>query len=84
MTLACGDSTFSSELVNLFGFFEGKFKKIEAKLAKTTSNARVMADLSRPIFSLPWTQYLLVWGLVGLVGLGVGVGIIYPVAKSRK
>lgn len=50
----------------------------------TTSNARVMADLSRPIFSMPWRQYLLVWGLVGLVGLGVGVGMIYPAVRSRQ
>ena len=50
----------------------------------TTSNVQVMTELSRPIFSLPWNQYLLVWGLVGLVGLGVGVGIIYPVVKPRK
>ncbi|HSB67629.1 MAG TPA: glycerophosphodiester phosphodiesterase family protein [Anaerolineales bacterium] len=37
----------------------------------TTSNARVMSGLSRPIFSLSWSQYLLVWGLVGVMGLGI-------------
>jgi glycerophosphoryl diester phosphodiesterase len=37
----------------------------------TTSNVKVMAELTRPMFSFTWTQYLLVWGLIGLLGLGV-------------
>ena len=50
----------------------------------TTSNVQVMADLSRPTFSLYWSQYLLVWGLVGLLGLGVGVGLVLPIIKSHR
>jgi glycerophosphoryl diester phosphodiesterase len=50
----------------------------------TTSNARVMADLQRPIFMLTWNQYLLVWGLIALLGLGVVAGNIYPVIKPPK
>jgi glycerophosphoinositol inositolphosphodiesterase len=42
----------------------------------TTSNVKAMAELPHPIFSFSWTQYLLVWGLVGLLGLGVLVGTI--------
>ena len=57
---------------------------IEGANSVTTSNVKVMADLQKPIFMLPWNQYLLVWGLVGLLGLGVVVGNIYAAIKPPK
>jgi glycerophosphoryl diester phosphodiesterase len=47
----------------------------------TTSNAGAMSALERPIFSLPYRQYLLLWGVVGLVGLAVIGGLVYPLVK---
>lgn len=49
----------------------------------TTSNAHVMAALGQPTFSLPYSLYALIWTLVGLLGLGLIVGLIYPLVTPR-
>ena len=49
----------------------------------TTSNAQVMVALERPIFSLTYGLYALLWSLVGLVGVGLMVGWIYPLINPR-
>jgi glycerophosphoryl diester phosphodiesterase len=49
----------------------------------TTSNARVMSRLDHPLFSLPYGQYALLWGLVGLLWLGLVAGLVYPLVKRR-
>ncbi|MFZ2097186.1 MAG: glycerophosphodiester phosphodiesterase family protein [Anaerolineales bacterium] len=49
----------------------------------TTSNAGVMSSLERPIFSLPYRQYLLLWGVAGLVGLALIGGLVYPLVRQR-
>jgi glycerophosphoryl diester phosphodiesterase len=49
----------------------------------TTSNAGVMVALERPIFSLPYNQYLLVWVGVGLLGLGLFVILLLTGTKPR-
>jgi len=48
-----------------------------------TSNAQVMADLDKPVFSLLYRQYLLLWGLMSLLGLGLVVGLVIPEVKPR-
>jgi glycerophosphoryl diester phosphodiesterase len=50
----------------------------------TTSNAGVMSALERPIFSLPYSQYLLVWGMVGLMGLVLIAILLYTGTKTRQ
>lgn len=47
----------------------------------TTSNSAVMAALTQPVFILPYSQYLLVWGLVGLAVLALILGMALPVIK---
>jgi len=49
----------------------------------TTSNSQVMFDMEQPIFSLPYSLYALIWSLVGLLGLGLIVGLVYPLLKPR-
>jgi glycerophosphoryl diester phosphodiesterase len=49
----------------------------------TTSNAGVMAELSRPVFSLAYNLYLVAWVLVGLAALGLLLGMVLPVVKER-
>ena len=49
----------------------------------TTSNARVMAALDRPIRVLPYNAYALFWALIGLTGLGWMIVLIYPVVNPR-
>jgi glycerophosphoryl diester phosphodiesterase len=41
----------------------------------TTSNAAAMAALARPILALPYNQYLLLWGMAGILGLGIIVAL---------
>lgn len=41
----------------------------------TSSNARALLALNQPLLSLPYSHYLLVWGAVGLLCLGVLVGV---------
>jgi hypothetical protein len=48
----------------------------------TTSNSAVMVALSRPIFSISYSAYLLVWSLVGLAGLGLLLGLVLPTLKT--
>lgn len=50
----------------------------------TTSNSAVMADLVHPVFSLTWSQYLIAWGLVGLVGWGLMAGLVFPITRHRS
>jgi glycerophosphoryl diester phosphodiesterase len=40
----------------------------------TTSNAQAMLSLERPLLSLPYSLYILVWVVVGLLGLGLIIG----------
>lgn len=47
----------------------------------TISNASAMSDLSHPIISQSYTQYLLLWGLVGLAGLCLILGLVIPQLK---
>ena len=47
----------------------------------TTSNSGVMAKLEKPAFSMPFNQYLLVWGFLGLIGLGLIVILLYTGPK---
>ena len=49
----------------------------------TTSNVGVMADIDQPIFSLPYSLYALLWFVVGLLGLGLIVGLIYSPPNPR-
>jgi hypothetical protein len=49
----------------------------------TTSNAGVMAELTRPFLSMSFSLYLALWILVGLIGAGLIVGLVYPVVHPR-
>jgi glycerophosphoryl diester phosphodiesterase len=49
----------------------------------TTSNTGVMASLSRPVFSQSYSHYLLLWGLVGLAGVCLILGLVLPQLKVR-
>jgi glycerophosphoryl diester phosphodiesterase len=49
----------------------------------TTSNAGVMAELARPILSVAYSAYVVIWSLVGLVGAGLIVGLLFPVIKQQ-
>lgn len=50
----------------------------------TTSNIGTMVALDKPVFSLRFTSYLLVWALVGLAGIGLLAGLLLPVALARR
>lgn len=50
----------------------------------TTSNVLIMDDLDHPVFSLPYTQYLVLWSFVGLVGLGFIIGMATRIVKPAS
>jgi glycerophosphoryl diester phosphodiesterase len=49
----------------------------------TTSNAGVMAKLTRPFLSMSFSLYLALWILVGLIGAGLIIGLVYPVIRTK-
>jgi glycerophosphoryl diester phosphodiesterase len=49
----------------------------------TTSNAALMAGMTRPILGMPYSLYVVLWCMVGLVGVGLVVGLIYPVINLK-
>jgi hypothetical protein len=50
----------------------------------TTSNAQSMLVLSRPILSLPFGQYVVLWIGVGILGLALFLGLTLPVYYRRR
>jgi glycerophosphoinositol inositolphosphodiesterase len=50
----------------------------------TTSNAHTMIALNRPVVSLQFGQYLVVWSLVGILGLGLVLGLTIPVYRHLR
>ncbi|NJD60152.1 MAG: hypothetical protein FIA98_12225 [Anaerolineae bacterium] len=44
----------------------------------TSSNAHMLVALSKPVSSMSYELYLVVWGLVGLASLGLLLGLILP------
>ena len=50
----------------------------------TTSNAHTMVGLNRPVVSLPFDQYLLLWGIVGILSLGLALGLTIPVYRRLR
>jgi glycerophosphoinositol inositolphosphodiesterase len=50
----------------------------------TSSNAHTMVGLNRPVMSLPFNQYLLLWSLVGLLSVGLVLGLTIPVYRGNK
>jgi glycerophosphoryl diester phosphodiesterase len=50
----------------------------------TTSNAQAMIALSRPILSMSFAQYLVLWSAVGILGLGLFLGLTFPVYRLRE
>jgi glycerophosphoryl diester phosphodiesterase len=50
----------------------------------TTSNAHTMLGIDRPVMSLPFTQYLMLWGIVGILSLGLVLGLTIPVYRGKK
>jgi glycerophosphoryl diester phosphodiesterase len=49
----------------------------------TTSNTQSMIGLSRPILSLPFRQYVVLWSGVGILGLALVLGLTIPVYYRR-
>jgi glycerophosphoinositol inositolphosphodiesterase len=49
----------------------------------TTSNSGDMVELEKPIYSLPYGQYLLVWAIAGLIGLGLIALLLYTGVKRH-
>ncbi|MGE5224681.1 MAG: glycerophosphodiester phosphodiesterase family protein [Omnitrophica WOR_2 bacterium] len=49
----------------------------------TTSNAHTMAALSRPVLSLPFDRYLVLWSVVGILGLVLVTGLAIPAYRLR-
>lgn len=47
----------------------------------TTNNVQVMNSLTHPLLSLPFNRYVVIWSAVGLVGLALLVGLVYPRLK---
>jgi len=47
----------------------------------TSSNAHTMIALSLPVLSLPYEKYLILWAVVGVLGLGVILGLALPVYR---
>jgi glycerophosphoinositol inositolphosphodiesterase len=44
----------------------------------TSSNAHTLVALSKPVMSMSYELYLVVWGLLGLASLGLLLGLILP------
>ncbi len=49
----------------------------------TTSNVGEMVNLEKPILMLPYDLYALLWSVVGLAGLGIMIGLLYPFINPR-
>ena len=48
----------------------------------TTSNAQTMIELRRPILSIPFGQYVVLWSGVGILGLALVLGLPIPVIRG--
>jgi glycerophosphoryl diester phosphodiesterase len=50
----------------------------------TTSNVQTMMELASPVFALTYGKYLLLWGLIGILSLGLVLGLTIPVFRQSK
>jgi glycerophosphoryl diester phosphodiesterase len=50
----------------------------------TSSNAHTMIALSNPVLGLPYATYLILWTVIGVLGLVLILGLTLPVYRRQK
>ena len=52
----------------------------EARIAE--QQGRAMVALYHPVFSLPYPRYVVLWSVIGLLGLGVFLSLVLPAYRG--
>jgi hypothetical protein len=54
-------------------------KSTQESITSMTSNSQAMVALARPVLSLSYAMFLLLWGVIGILGLVKILGLTIPI-----